>query len=381
MSYELVRQLVTGHGFDLGRSRLSRFQRGVVFRNPAFEFNVKLFCLDDDLFCFYLGRNIGESVVDSISLPSTRLKIVGVLVRGFTQHQFRTLQGHPVVSDLAHDPIPRTGYGHIRSLERSVVCSCESLHGGPIAFPIRANPARQAAQKSPSNGPSSLEGIWWQLHSGFNDVLVISNSSDKNVSGAILLFDANGTKWSEPTALGPHQTERVAMSDLLQKAALSGSPGQRGHQSLASTARSVGRDFEAWPERGADRRRDECDLHPRRLRSETKASSNAGSRGRRNAAHIAKPNRTQGELAIAANVVRDLDGACGSRPEIGAGTDAALAHLDHNGHLRAVRSRRAEAGAKATASLRGAGCSGCSDRVPINGGQIENDFQNRVASC
>ena len=82
--------------------------------------------MKDDLFCFCVGRNIGESVVDSISLPSTRLKIVGVLVRAFTQHQFRALQRHPVVSDLAHDPIPRTGYGHIRRLERSVVCSGES---------------------------------------------------------------------------------------------------------------------------------------------------------------------------------------------------------------------------------------------------------------
>ena len=125
-AYELVQQLVTGRGVDLGWSRLSHFHRGVVFRNPVFDFNVKLFCLDDDLFCFCVGRNIGESVVDSISLLPTRLKIVGVLVRGFTQNQFRALQGHPVVSDLAHDPIPRTGYGHIRSLERSVVGSGES---------------------------------------------------------------------------------------------------------------------------------------------------------------------------------------------------------------------------------------------------------------
>jgi hypothetical protein len=122
----LVLQLVTGRGIDLGWSRLSHFQRGVVFRNPVFAFNVKLFCLDEDLFCFCVSRNIGEGIVDSISLPSTRLKIVGVLVRGFTQHQFRALQGRPVVSDLAHDPIPRTGYGHIRSLERSVVCNGES---------------------------------------------------------------------------------------------------------------------------------------------------------------------------------------------------------------------------------------------------------------
>jgi hypothetical protein len=52
--------------------------------------------------------------------------MVGVLVRGFTQRQFRALQGHSVVSDFAHDPIPGTGYGHIRRLERSVVCSGES---------------------------------------------------------------------------------------------------------------------------------------------------------------------------------------------------------------------------------------------------------------
>src|SRR6266566_5933900 len=84
---ELVQQ-ATGRGVDLGGARLSYFQRGVVFRNPVFDFNVKLFCLDDDLFCFCVSRNVGESVVDSISLPSTRLKIVGVLVRGFTQHQF-----------------------------------------------------------------------------------------------------------------------------------------------------------------------------------------------------------------------------------------------------------------------------------------------------
>src|SRR5438094_10615173 len=70
VSYELVQQLVTGRGVDLGWSRLSHFQRGVVFHNPVFDFNVKLFCLDDDLFCFCVGRNIGESVVDSISLPS-----------------------------------------------------------------------------------------------------------------------------------------------------------------------------------------------------------------------------------------------------------------------------------------------------------------------
>jgi|SRR5580693_8682020 hypothetical protein len=44
----------------VGWSRLSHFQHGVVFRNPVFDFNAKLFCLDEDLFRFCVGRNIGE---------------------------------------------------------------------------------------------------------------------------------------------------------------------------------------------------------------------------------------------------------------------------------------------------------------------------------
>jgi hypothetical protein len=70
--------------------------------------------------------------------------------------------------------------------------------------------------------------------------------------------------------------------------------------------------------------------------------------------HI-KPARlpgVPGDLALAAYFVRDLDGSGGSRPEIGAGTDAALPHLDHDGHLRTVRSGRAEAGGSATQGIR-----------------------------
>ena len=63
MPYELVQQLVTGRGIDLGWSRVLHFQRGVVFRNPVFDFNIKLSCLHEDLFCFRVRRNIGESII------------------------------------------------------------------------------------------------------------------------------------------------------------------------------------------------------------------------------------------------------------------------------------------------------------------------------
>ena len=47
-----------------------------------------------------------------------------------------------------------------------------------------------------------------------------------------------------------------------------------------------------------------------------------------------------GLLADSANQPRDLAGAGGSRPEVGAGPDAALPHLDDDGRLRAARTRK-----------------------------------------
>jgi hypothetical protein len=79
-----------GRGVDLGWSRLSHFQCRVVFRNPVFDFAVKPFCLDEDFLRFRLRRNVGEGVVDRISLSPTCLKIVGIIVHRFVQHKFRT---------------------------------------------------------------------------------------------------------------------------------------------------------------------------------------------------------------------------------------------------------------------------------------------------
>lgn len=61
-----------------------------------------------------------------VSQAARKLAPEYALVRGFTQLQFHALQGHAEVSDLAHDPTSRTGYGHIRRLESSVVARGES---------------------------------------------------------------------------------------------------------------------------------------------------------------------------------------------------------------------------------------------------------------
>ena len=111
---------------------------------------------------------------------------------------------------------------HAMNLHAAAVVT---ISGAPVAFLVPAHPAGQAAATFRGNGPGSVEGIWWQPLSGLNDILVISNSSEKTVSGTLSLFDASGKQWSEPLSLGPRQTQRMATSDLLQQAGLSGSYG------------------------------------------------------------------------------------------------------------------------------------------------------------
>ncbi len=96
-----------------------------------------------------------------------------------------------------------------------------SIHGEPISFPIVARPSWSI----PGRTPSSLEGIWWQPRANLNDVLVISNSSDAKISGALILSDASGKQWTQNTPLGPRQTLRFSTSELISKAGLSGSYG------------------------------------------------------------------------------------------------------------------------------------------------------------
>ena len=98
-----------------------------------------------------------------------------------------------------------------------------AIQGEPIGFPVNAYPAGENSLRS--NRPGSLEGIWWQPRSGLNDVLVISNSSEKKISGTLSLFDAGGKRWSQTLAFGPHQTRRMATDQLVRKAGLSGSYG------------------------------------------------------------------------------------------------------------------------------------------------------------
>jgi hypothetical protein len=86
-----------------------------------------------------------------------------------------------------------------------------------------------------------------------------------------------------------------------------------------------------------------------------------------------------------AYILCDVATSSGSRPEIGAGTDAALAHLDHDGHLcpicpgRPKESRCEADGVRCRTG--GKGWSNCwSITGPIKSLDCEKDFQERRAS-
>lgn len=129
---------------------------------------------------------------------------------------------------LAHSPDHLSQPGSFGSVVfRYTSLSAMNLHatvvlmiqGEPVAAPIAARPDGHRRSLG------SLEGIWWQARAGLNDVLIIGNHSDKKISGTLSLYDAAGKRWSEPLALEPSQTQRMATSDLVLKAGLTGDYG------------------------------------------------------------------------------------------------------------------------------------------------------------
>ena len=91
------------------------------------------------------------------------------------------------------------------------------LNGQPITVRNGNRAAWRRAAKSGGSEAFSLEGVWWHPRAGLSDVLVVSNSSGNKVNGSLSLFAATGRRWSQPMALGPRQTERIAVNDYVKR--------------------------------------------------------------------------------------------------------------------------------------------------------------------
>jgi len=100
-----------------------------------------------------------------------------------------------------------------------------SLHGQSVAFHIPAHPLGESEALHRGDRPGSREGIWWQPRPGLTDTLVVSNSGAKTIHGTLSLFDASGKPWRESLSLKSHETRRISVSDLLEKAAFTGNYG------------------------------------------------------------------------------------------------------------------------------------------------------------
>ena len=93
------------------------------------------------------------------------------------------------------------------------------MHGQPIGYHVDAFPVSHGAIAG------SMEGIWWQPRPIVKDVMVISNSSDKQISGVLSFSDPSGKQWHDQWSLTPHATQRIDVADLVRKAGMTGTYG------------------------------------------------------------------------------------------------------------------------------------------------------------
>jgi hypothetical protein len=71
----------------------------------------------------------------------------------------------------------------------------------------------------------SREGVWWLPNETTNDYVVLTNQGTRPLRLNLSLYDAHGTESSQTLALGPRQTARYSVRQLVRFAGFSGSYG------------------------------------------------------------------------------------------------------------------------------------------------------------
>jgi hypothetical protein len=91
--------------------------------------------------------------------------------------------------------------------------------GQPIGFHI------DAFGTDEQDFGSSHEGVWWLPRPSLKDTLVIANASDKPNKGRLFVYDAAGRPWQQDVPLGPGQTVKFSVAELVGKAGFTGTYG------------------------------------------------------------------------------------------------------------------------------------------------------------
>ncbi|HZW92394.1 MAG TPA: hypothetical protein VFF64_05420 [Candidatus Eremiobacteraceae bacterium] len=93
------------------------------------------------------------------------------------------------------------------------------IDGRPIAFHL------DAYSHNLSPGRASREGIWWLPRESVSDFLILANAGDQKLVPTLTVYDSGGKAWHQQLSLEPHQTQRLSVRTLLQRAGLSGRYG------------------------------------------------------------------------------------------------------------------------------------------------------------
>jgi hypothetical protein len=91
--------------------------------------------------------------------------------------------------------------------------------GHPIAVHLDAIPADDTLEEV------SREGVWWLPNGTTNDYLVLTNQGSRPLKLDLSLYDARGKESKRALALGPRQTARYSVRQLVQSAGFNGSYG------------------------------------------------------------------------------------------------------------------------------------------------------------
>lgn len=104
--------------------------------------------------------------------------------------------------------------------------------GRPIDFHFDASNAS-------SYNSGGIEGIWWLPAESATDYLILTNPSKKTVNANLALSTQSGNNPRVPVSIGPGQTKRIDVREVLGSAAAGGSGGLSlslpGKESLAAT--------------------------------------------------------------------------------------------------------------------------------------------------
>ena len=79
--------------------------------------------------------------------------------------------------------------------------------------------------ESPGFHAGSREGIWWLPSKSTRDYLIVSNQSGVPLIGTLWLYDAAGKPWKQAVTLGPRQSQRLAIRDLVSRAGFTSDHG------------------------------------------------------------------------------------------------------------------------------------------------------------